>query len=293
MKPNAIPQTYREFYQWEEASRDTIDVKRCYIDLAGDLVSGILLSQIIFWFLPSRDKTKLRVSREGLMWLAKDRKDWWEECRITPKQFDRAIGVLKDKGFVRTERFKFAGRPLIHITLNIDAILQGVKSILTKGENPNPPKVEIHIDERGKSTSPKGENHIQRPQTEITTETTTENTPVGDGKPSTLKEPSSVLMVMDNVKSYLQQKLGDNGKDPIPSYGKEGKAIKRMLDRGFTEQEILNTWRAKVDGRNCYVSMVYVNEDIGKPVRGNGSRASPTDDPGKYERQKFAHRFTR
>ncbi|KKM80058.1 hypothetical protein LCGC14_1343600, partial [marine sediment metagenome] len=23
-----------DFYQWEKASRDTIDVKRCYIDLA-------------------------------------------------------------------------------------------------------------------------------------------------------------------------------------------------------------------------------------------------------------------
>lgn len=51
--------------------------------------------------------------------------------------------------------------------------------------------------------------------------------------------------------------------DPIPNYGKEGKAIKRMLDRGFTSEEILACWKAKVDkhGGN-FVSMVYVNEDI-------------------------------
>ena len=29
-----------EFFRWEQASHDTIDVKRCYIDVAGDLVSG-------------------------------------------------------------------------------------------------------------------------------------------------------------------------------------------------------------------------------------------------------------
>ncbi len=53
--------------------------------------------------------------------------------------------------------------------------------------------------------------------------------------------------------------------DPIPNYGKEGKAIKRMLTRGFTREEILACWRSKVS--QCggeFVSMTWVNEDIGK-----------------------------
>ena len=34
--------------------------------------------------------------------------------------------------------------------------------------------------------------------------------------------------------------------DPIPNYGKEGKAIKRMLIRGFTREEILACWKGQV-----------------------------------------------
>ena len=36
------------FLTWEVRSRDTLEVKRCYVDVAGgDLIAGILLSQII------------------------------------------------------------------------------------------------------------------------------------------------------------------------------------------------------------------------------------------------------
>lgn len=61
-------------------------------------------------------------------------------------------------------------------------------------------------------------------------------------------------------------------KDPIPNYGKEGKAIKRMLTRGFTREEILACWRSKVSQRGGeFVSMTWVNEDIGKKGGANGA----------------------
>jgi len=44
-----------EFLAWERASRDTIDFKTAYVDVAGDLVSGLLLSQIIYWHLPGEN----------------------------------------------------------------------------------------------------------------------------------------------------------------------------------------------------------------------------------------------
>ncbi len=54
-------------------------------------------------------------------------------------------------------------------------------------------------------------------------------------------------------------------KDPIPNYGKEGQAIKRMLTRGFTREEVTDCWKQKVDARGGeFVSMTWVNEDIGK-----------------------------
>ena len=99
----------KDFYQWEKISRDTIDVKRIYIDIAGDLVAGILLSQIIYWFLPGEKGSKVKVNKDSRMWLAKKREDWWNECRISPKQFDRAIKILSDKELVITKNYKFNG----------------------------------------------------------------------------------------------------------------------------------------------------------------------------------------
>ncbi len=68
--------------------------------------------------------------------------------------------------------------------------------------------------------------------------------------------------------------------DPIPSYGKEGQAIKRMLARGFTREEVTGCWKQKVDVRGGeFVSMTWVNEDIGKKgekAGGKGGRVKGT-----------------
>jgi hypothetical protein len=152
-------QNIQEFLAWEQMSRDTIDVKKVYIDIAEDLVAGILLSQIIYWYLPDQEgKTKLRVEKDGQLWLVKGREDWWEECRISPKQFDRAIAILQKKGLVEKKIFKFNGNPTTHIRLNFDVLIQylsvftqRVKTNLPKGEKPNSPLGKNEVDERGKT----------------------------------------------------------------------------------------------------------------------------------------------
>lgn len=116
-------ETFKKFIIWELATRDSIDVKRIYIDIAGDLVTGVLLSQIIFWFLPNRaNKLKLRVLKQGRYWLCKERKDWWGECRITEHQFDRSIKILCKKGITLKKTFKFGGTPKIHISVDFDRL---------------------------------------------------------------------------------------------------------------------------------------------------------------------------
>ena len=60
-----------EFIAWELASRDTIDFKMIYVDISGDVIAGLLLSQIIFWNLPDKKgDTKLKVLKKGKRWLA-------------------------------------------------------------------------------------------------------------------------------------------------------------------------------------------------------------------------------
>lgn len=116
------------FIKWELASRDTIDVKRCYIDIAGDLIAGILLSQIIYWFMPNEQgKSKLRVVKDGQLCLAKNRKDWSKECCISEKQYDRAIKILKKKSFVSVRNSMFGGNKCPHIFLKWDSIIRALK----------------------------------------------------------------------------------------------------------------------------------------------------------------------
>lgn len=193
-----------EFINSERASLDTIDVKRIYIDMAGDLAAGVLLSQIVYWHLPDKNgETKLKVERNGEYWLAKKREDWWNECRITPKQFDRAIKTLEERQMVKTEVFKYNGNPMKHVKLNrasflavynailsngVDSVkFQGGKWKFTFGEERNLPLGKNEIDQKGISKLPGNANKASGglpPQVgtefalKTTTETTTETTTI-------------------------------------------------------------------------------------------------------------------
>ena len=163
------PGTFGQFLLWERASRDTLEVKRTYIDMAGDLVAGVVLSQIVYWHLPNRDgQARLQVQREGKRWLAKGRADWWDECRISPKQADRALQILEARGLIEVRLFQFGKAPTKHVRILPEGFLaawrtelarsteatdeeehppsdfpQRVKSISTKGQNPSSPKGKI------------------------------------------------------------------------------------------------------------------------------------------------------
>lgn len=82
---------------------------------------------------------------------------------------------------------------------------------------------------------------------------------------STKKEEKDSIVneIFAEMRSYLgyPDKISQ---DPIPSYGKEGQAIKRMLTRGFTRKAIVECWKSKVSQRGGeFVSMTWVNQDIG------------------------------
>lgn len=82
-----------------------------------------------------------------------------------------------------------------------------------------------------------------------------------------------VTEIFTEMRSYLG--FPDKVKiDPIPSYGKEGQAIKRMFTRGFTREEILTCWKGKVQRGGEFVSMTWVNQDIGKTETGKQKQGS-------------------
>lgn len=252
-KPGTDLLSFDDFLRWEEASRDTIDVKKVYIDLAGDLATGILLSQIIYWHLPSKGKSKLRVEREGKLWLAKGRAAWWEECRITARQFDRSIQVLRDKGLLETRIFKFKGFPTLHVWLNRPALVEGVKTFLPKGEKPFYPKVKNHIDQTSKTNNidyltkttnidhkdgdDEGDNH--RPAAAVIAffqeSMKIEINPVMEGELDDLVKKFSPERVKAAIKDAAGR--GDDVKQPLPYIRKSLENEKEKEKRSAKEKE--------------------------------------------------------
>lgn len=92
----------------EGQARKGILVKPMYVHICDDdLVSGILLAQIVYWFSEDANgNQRTRMIHENRSCIVKQRSEWFEEICISPKQYDRAIGFLKEKGFVDVEIHK-------------------------------------------------------------------------------------------------------------------------------------------------------------------------------------------
>ncbi len=124
MKPSA---DFRDFVIWEREASDTIDFKKIYVDMAGDLKAGLMLSQMVYWRLPrknrSEEDSRLTIERDGRKWLAKSDKDWWGEIRLTDKEARSARMVLEQRGLVEFKVWKFAGVPTVHSSINEDRFM--------------------------------------------------------------------------------------------------------------------------------------------------------------------------
>lgn len=97
------------------------------IALTGSTNAAILLSQIMYWHRGS----KLRVRRDGHLWLAKSRQDMCGETGLSLEQYKHAIKVLARKGLVVLERGMFNNRVTPYIRL-------GGKSLNGRVKNPQP-----------------------------------------------------------------------------------------------------------------------------------------------------------
>jgi hypothetical protein len=223
--------TFNDFLAWERASRDTIDFKRVYVDLAeGDILAGLTLSELVYWYLPSKDGgvSKLRVEFQGEMWRAIRLYEWWDRARLTPEQARRAIGLLKDLGVVATTLHKFKGEPTTHIRIVEDVFLAKLEAcIASPKENPfspggerysggaKPPKNDVSVNENAPNvvsqpkpdwaTTQNGMGHSPSPVTQTTTQTTTKTEEDESGKAPD-SPPSTPILPFQ-------------GKDRIESWG--------------------------------------------------------------------------
>lgn len=123
---------FEGWIQSDAAKRDSIDLKRVYIDMCeGNLYDAVIFSQIMYWHEPKPNKkSRLTIERGGFLWLAKGYGDWWEECRVNERTARQCIQRLEKLELIIKEVFHFNKRPTIHIRVNEEGFEKRAKSIL-------------------------------------------------------------------------------------------------------------------------------------------------------------------
>jgi hypothetical protein len=238
-------QTWQEFLSWEQSSRQTIDFKTIYVDITGDLIAGLMLSQIVYWHLPNkRGESRLSVVHDNKAWLARSDSEWFDEIRITKEQARRARQILTEKMLIETHVYKFNGVPTTHIRINQNALMLLLKkqSQTNLGQDTNGNVLEHKSTcataqmEMGCSTNGNVLEH--KSLTETTTEITSETTTEIDHAPS-----ASALELFDYTDQDYEQdqkaKYWLNG-EPQTEYlaaAACGNVEKRKLPRGGHDPE--------------------------------------------------------
>lgn len=175
----------------------------------GDVIAGLLLSQIVYWNLPgSNGRSKLRVEKEDYYWLAKTYEEIWEEVRLKEDRARRAYKKLEQLGLIRKHIWKFNGAPTVHVRIYWLGFLDALESNLQN-------KPDDSIDR--KSHTAGNESH-ESPEllTESTTESTSEITleitkglacvaEATQAPPNTFKS-----LFIDEMEIYFSQLIGIN-----------------------------------------------------------------------------------
>lgn len=222
---------YVTFHTWETESSDSLLFRRIYADIAGDVTGGILLSQIVFWFLPGKDgRPRARVFKLGRYWLAKRRGDWFGECRISAKQYDRAIRKLIFIGIIDVEVMRFSGTPIPHISVNWTVLAEKIQRIEA---------AKSQTDESGKSTNPKGESPPEpTDQVDLTTKAKSLTDP--PAHPTTKKKSTRA-----SSSSSLTEKEDPARPACVPSSaakGEHGKKDAHQVDPQALIESLLVEW---------------------------------------------------
>ena len=89
--------------------------------LGHDVAAILMASQIFYWYRPGgKDlQSKLRVQRDGMWWIAKSYREWFDETGLSQEQARRATNVLKEAKIVEVKNFRFSGELTRHYRLTI------------------------------------------------------------------------------------------------------------------------------------------------------------------------------
>lgn len=264
---------FEEFAKWERASRDTIDFKVAYVDMAGgDLTAGLLLSQVVFWHLPDKSgKSKLKVQREGKRWLAKAHADWWDEVRVPERTVKRKLKLLEGSGLIETRTYRFNGLRTTHIRIIPEAFLEAWKKALDQyGQSEEAPTVRPNWPDRKCQNGPTEEDRLARPITETTTETTTETA------------AAAIEAHDDTTKEAHSENGYDGRKERLAALGIDDPALSKLAARPEITEAVTTAWGRYLlehpdKGPGFCISFLMRGGNAIWPPKGRGRFAMPGD----------------
>lgn len=243
------------------------------------LQEALVLQQVHYWVILNTRTNKNE--KDGFFWTYNTFKEWHEQFPFwSLATIKRIFGRLEKAGFLVWGRFNKSN---INRTkwyrIDHDVLSRMVQNGLSIVSDCDNGKCQldtldsVNLIQSG-HVQATHENELPENSHRLTSEITKES-----NESSSKKKPAPKLHSRP-IFAEIQKEFGfpeKTDKDPIPNYGKEAKAIDRMLKRGYSEPEILAAWREKVRTRGQFVSMVYVNEDIGKPGKGRQTSFLPTE----------------
>lgn len=215
------------------------------------LHEAMILQQIHYWLIQNKRSDKN--FKDGYHWTYNSYKQWQQQFPFwSMATVRRAINQLESLGILISGEYnKKAGDRSKWYRIDYSRLTS---------DKPSAQIEHMQLVNEDKSFSQDGLLNTRDYNRDYLTDTNN-NIPEGSKpSPPLKKSTTDTALIIKQMQQYYG--FPETEIDPIPNYGKEGKAIKRMLDRGFTSEQIIDLWKTKVESRGQFVSMVYVNEDI-------------------------------
>ncbi len=272
------------------------------------LTEAIILQQVHYWAVLNEEAG--RNLKDGSYWTYNTYREWQEQLPFWSEgTIKRAVLNLEKQGLLISARFNgngFDKTKWYRVNYKaLTAIAQNALSHTTAEQSTATAEI---VPSDGANCADDG-GKLRRPISADCADRTAQIAPTNtieypDNTPQKVTSENNVLpgvavkpektkrvktverdSVIHGMFEVMRRYLGypeKTDKDPIPNYGVEGKAMKRLLMRGFTAPEILDYWKKRVDARKGFISMVYVNQDIGGPATGGRMGAGRTPVVSKH-----------
>lgn len=216
-----------------------------------DINKAIILQQIQYWIVTAGHE------HEGQLWIYNSYSEWSRQFPwLTARAVRWHIKGLEEEGLIVAGDFNEDSRDNTKwYRIDYDRlsdIMTDATGGVSKSVTPPVKKRQVQVSKNDKST--------------LYTENTTENTTEKHIKLSPNGHVAELQMYMMTILN--------TDKDCVPNPAKEAMFIKKMERRGFDwERDIKPLWITKVSARREFVSMHWVNEDIGKQGTGKARGA--------------------